>query len=316
MASLSRLEIAMRRARSGAVGPRTRPCRRRRDRSRVARLTQNACMARLLPASTTMVLLIGNYAPDRQQSMLRFAAMMLEGLQGAGVAAELIQPEPLFGNFGFAGNFVAKWLGYVDKFLVFPRRLEKRLAQAPALVHICDHSNAMYARQVKKIPVLVTCHDLLAVRGALGEGTDTPASTTGKFLQRWILKGLGEVTAIACDSEATRRDAERLVRHNGAQPRLEVITLGLSYPFRRLARETVRERLASIPALKAPYVLHVGSNLRRKNREAILRIFAACQDKWTGQLLFAGDILSDELRAAAQRLGISDRIVEVQQPAN
>ena len=127
-------------------------------------------MARPLPASTTMVLLIGNYAPDRQQSMLRFAAMMLEGLQAAGVPAELIQPEPVFGRFRLGGDFLAKWLGYVDKFLLFPRRLTKKLAQAPALVHICDHSNAMYVRHVESAPVLVTCHDLLAVRGALGEG--------------------------------------------------------------------------------------------------------------------------------------------------
>jgi glycosyltransferase involved in cell wall biosynthesis len=263
-----------------------------------------------------MVLLIGNYAPDRQHSMLRFAAMMLEGLQAAGVPAELIQPEPIFGKLRFAGGFVAKWLSYIDKFLLFPLRLKKKLAEAPALVHICDHSNAMYAREVETSPVLVTCHDLLAVRGALGEGTDTPASATGKFLQRWILAGLGRATAIACDSEATRRDAERLVRRTGTAPQLEVITLGLSYPFRQLPPEEVRQRLASVPALSGPYVLHVGSNLRRKNREAILRIFAKCQAKWRGQLVFAGDLLSDELRSAGQQLGIGDRVVEVPQPGN
>ena len=36
-----------------------------------------------------MILLIGNYPLDRQQSMQRFAMMMLEGLTSAGLAAEL-----------------------------------------------------------------------------------------------------------------------------------------------------------------------------------------------------------------------------------
>ena len=52
------------------------------------------------------------------------------------------------------------------------------------MVHICDHSNAVYASKVRRwFPVVVTCHDLLAVRGALGEDTDCPASGLGKILQ-------------------------------------------------------------------------------------------------------------------------------------
>ena len=94
---------------------------------------------------TRMVLLIGNYPPDRQQSMLRFSSMMLEGLGAAGVPAELLQPEPVLGG---AGSFAAKWLGYIDKFLLFPRRLRRKLRENVSLVHVCDHSNAMYARHV------------------------------------------------------------------------------------------------------------------------------------------------------------------------
>ena len=69
----------------------------------------------------------------------------------------------------------------------------------------------MYARQIRGMPVVVTCHDLLAVRGALGEQTDCPASLTGKLLQRWIVAGLRAATAVACVSKATLEDARRLV---------------------------------------------------------------------------------------------------------
>ncbi|MFL6590250.1 MAG: glycosyltransferase family 4 protein, partial [Chthoniobacterales bacterium] len=137
-----------------------------------------------------MILLIGNYALDRQQSMQRFATMMLDGLTAAGIEAEIIQPRPFLGRLQFAGGFVAKWLAYLDKFFLFRRQLARRLSEGPDVVHICDHSNAMLARWIEGAPVVVTCHDLLAVRGALGEQTDCPATATGKILQRWIVRGL------------------------------------------------------------------------------------------------------------------------------
>jgi glycosyltransferase involved in cell wall biosynthesis len=260
-----------------------------------------------------MVLLIGNYAPDRQQSMHRFAVMMLEGLAAAGVRTELIQPEPFFGRFRFAGGFVAKWLAYIDKFVLFPLQFRRRLSSAPALVHICDHSNAMYARQIRDVPVVVTCHDLLAVRGALGEPTDCPASLTGRLLQRWILAGLRAATMVTCVSKATLEDARRLIAPQDGKPQLELISLALSYPYRRISGQEAQARLAPFSMLASgrPFVLHVGSNLRRKNREGVLRIFARCKEEWNGLLVVAGEPLSDTLRSLGRQLGVLDRIVEV-----
>lgn len=264
-----------------------------------------------------MVLLIGNYPADRQQSMQRFAMMMLHGLTAAGVPAELIQPEPHLGKFRLAGDFVAKWLAYVDKFVLFPRRL-KRALKSGSVVHICDHSNAMYANRVGTAPVVVTCHDLLAVRGALGEQTDCPASTTGRILQRWILSGLRNATAIACDSRATFEDAQRLVAPAGDRPLIEQITLALSHPYRRLPREEAEARISGFPQLRdrARFALHVGSNLRRKNRDGVLRIFARCFENWDGLLVFAGDALNPDLRSLADELGVATRVVEVVGPSN
>ena len=239
--------------------------------------------------------------------------MMLEGFNAAGTPAELLRPRPFLGRFRFAGSFIAKWLAYLDKFVFFRVTLARKLRERPALVHICDHSNAMYARAIRDVPVVVTGHDLLAVRGALGEATDCPASETGKILQRWIVRGLESAAAIACVSRATLADAQRLVRRTDSKPALEVITLGLSYPYCVFPTDEVRARLGKFPALKPdlPFVLHVGSNLRRKNREGVLRIFALCQNKWNGLLVFAGDPLSASLRSLGRELGISDRIIEI-----
>ncbi len=260
-----------------------------------------------------MVLLIGNYAPDRQQSMLRFGQMMLEGLRAAGQPAELLQPRPFFGRWRAAGEFAGKWLAYLDKYLLFPRQLRRRLARGDvSLVHICDHSNAVYVRAARPTAVLVTCHDLLAVRGALGEETDCPASAAGNFLQRWILRGLAAADAIACDSRATLEDADRLLPA-GKRPALRVITLGLSHPYG--PTPAMEPSIAGLD-LARPFVLHVGSNLRRKNRDGALRIFARTAPHWHGQLVFAGEPLPAELRSLADEMGIRQRVVEAVHPEN
>lgn len=279
-----------------------------------------------------MVLLIGNYAPDQQQSMQRFSIMMLEGLTAAGIPAELIQPEPLFGKFRGAGGFVAKWLAYVDKYMFFPSKVRSRLSEGRAsarpghaeaypsgsvsLVHICDHSNAVYASHCHGRPLVVTCHDLLAVRGALGDETDCPASATGRLLQRWILSGLRRASAIACVSRATLEDAKRLVTQSNGRPRVSVVTMGLNYPYQKLPPEEAKSLLAGFRGLdlERPFVLQVGSNLRRKNRDGVLRIFARTREQWNGQLVLAGDRLTDELHLLARELGVADRLVEIIHP--
>jgi len=262
-------------------------------------------------AITPMVLLIGNYPLDRQQSMQRFTTMMLQGLTTAGIPAEVAAPTPVLGNFFGTHNFIGKWLAYIDKFVLFPRQLRMRLAGRPVILHICDHSNAMYGVGVENIPVVVTCHDLIAVRSALGEELHCPVSFTGRLLQRWILRSLRHVDAVVCVSNATRDDAEQIVSLRGPAPRLEMISNGLNYPYHKLEQSETMARLKNVRGLALPFVLHVGSNLPRKNRDGVLRIFARNKDKWDARLVLAGDALDSEQASLAKQLEIADRIIEI-----
>ena len=261
---------------------------------------------------TAMVLLIGNFPADQQQSMQRFSEMMLRELRTLGIAAELTRPEAHFARLVPAQFvFLRKWSGYVDKLIIFPRRLRK--FRGVDLIHICDHSNTFYAKHFPDVPVVVTCHDLLAVRGAFGEETDCPASWTGRILQRWIVASLRRVRAVVCVSRATAADAIRLIGTRKNAPSIAVIENGLNYKYRPLPEEKVKARLEKLSQLKLdrPFVLHVGSHLRRKNREGVVRIFARTKDHWNAQLVFAGDRLSNDLWIQARALGIADRIVEI-----
>jgi glycosyltransferase involved in cell wall biosynthesis len=161
----------------------------------------------------------------------------------------------------------------------------------------------------------VTCHDLLAVRGALGEDTDCPASFTGRLLQRSILRGLRRADAVACVSGATLRDARRLL--NDYRGQLVIAPNALNYAYRPLPRDVVQHRLSKVGLGEGePYVLHVGSNLRRKNRECALRAIAAVAGEWPGRVVFAGQPLTPPLWTLARELGIEHRVTEIAKPDN
>jgi glycosyltransferase involved in cell wall biosynthesis len=258
-----------------------------------------------------MVLLIGNYSLDRQQSMQRFATMMLSGVTAAGINAELIAPPPVLGKFRDGRGFISKWLGYIDKYFLFPIRLRAKLNQRPSVVHICDHSNAVYTGQLRGVPTVITCHDLIAVRDALGEQTDCPMSFTGKLLQRWILRGLARANIIACVSNATRADVVRIVGTNSRE--IEVVSLGYNYPYKKLTETEATARLRQVPDLdlSQPFVINVSSNFPRKNRPGVLRIFAQCKDRWNGRLVLVGEPLNQQLNEIAETLGITDRITHI-----
>jgi glycosyltransferase involved in cell wall biosynthesis len=232
------------------------------------------------------VLLVSNYLHDRQESMLRFAAALADGFRFAGVDVQVARPEPFFGRLRPAGSGLGKWLGYLDKFLVFPRRL-RRLAAAVDLVHICDHSNSIYVKHIASRPHLVTCHDMLAIRSARGEFPENRTGWSGRILQRWILAGLRRARRLTCVSEATRHDVLRLTGHSANI--VSVTQMGQNFAYAPMAEVANAAELRrrgekfdesvfarhGIPA--EPYVLHVGGGQWYKNRTGVLAIHAALQ---------------------------------------
>src|SRR5829696_5329384 len=107
------------------------------------------------------ILLVANFIPDRQRSMQRFARMLRDGLRARGHEVRVVRPRLWLSRKlkrkSFAGsetsleNFQRKWLAYIDKFILFPRTL-RCAAQWADIVHICDHSNAMYVGHVAGKP--------------------------------------------------------------------------------------------------------------------------------------------------------------------
>ncbi len=257
------------------------------------------------------ILLVGNYPPDRQESMLRFAHLMHRELTARGHQVTLLQPQVRLHD-GSKPAGARKYLAYADKFLLFPRTL-RRAARRHDVTHLCDHSNSMYTRSLRGVPHLVTCHDVLAIRSALGEIPENDTiSATGKRLQAWILSGLKAAQYIVCPSTITLQD---MLRVTGRPPRdSELIYMSLNYPYTPMPREDALARLTAVGFDAAkPYFMHVGGGLDfwYKNRPGTLRIYKRlCEllPQLAPRFLFIGGALEPETLAWLEAAGLRDRV--------
>lgn len=226
------------------------------------------------------VILVGNYASDAQESMLRFSSFLHNGLRAKGISCEVLQPNPKISVHFKASKELYKWAGYIDKFILHPSTLVKRIQENPScIVHICDHSNAIYTKHIKNTPHLVTCHDIIAIKTAQGKFKDIKTRFTGKVFQKIITQGLLESKIIACDSLQTQRDLENVLGIDKLKTRH--VPLSTFYPYSPMPRDDADIKIAqAIPEFQPPpppFILHVGSDAWYKNRIGALHIYKSLQ---------------------------------------
>lgn len=264
------------------------------------------------------IVLIGNYPPDSQQSMERFALMLDSGFKQAGHEVEIWRPVVLAGKVARStSSGVGKWLGYIDKWIAFPMILRWRsLFQKAALFHVCDHSNAPYLAHLPLRKSSITCHDVLAIRGAFGhEDAYCPSSKFGLILQKWILGHLSNARKLASVSELTLKQLRELCPSTPSSANWVVINNAFNESFTPMTAEASAPILEKIGlGHRVPYILHVGSDLPRKNRKILLKMVDQLGSRWAGKICFAGQGLESGLREMANSLGLEDRIVEVRGP--
>lgn len=268
------------------------------------------------------IVLIGNYPPDRLESMNRFAQMLLCCFRRAGMKTEIWYPCVFLGALtSSTGTGIGKWLSYIDKWVIYPLILRKRIFHhrfqgEKIYFHICDHSNAPYLKCLPAETSGITCHDVLAIRGALGyPDAYCPASVLGKILQKWILKYLGNARFLACVSQLTMQQLKEL-RQAPTLPnqKWQVIHNAFNADFGLLTNATTRSMLNKTALKDKPFLLHVGSALTRKNRKLLLDMVAILGNRWDGYICYAGDALNEDLIKHAELLGLQDRVISIVKP--
>ncbi|WP_346881381.1 glycosyltransferase family 1 protein [uncultured Algibacter sp.] len=267
------------------------------------------------------MVLIGNYRLDKQESMLRFADMLDSGLKAKGIQSEIWEPTIFFGKiFESTNSGIAKWVGYIDKFIVFPIVIKLRLKKQKyknlqTRFHICDHSNAPYLKYLPKNITGITCHDVLAIRGALGyKDTFAEPSKFGVFLQKWIFKNLVKAKLLGAVSNFSLNQLEELHNDDAQERKWVVIHNAFNAPFAPMDKVEYLPLLESMGLNKEPFILHVGTSHPRKNRIFLVNMMKALEGKWNGKLCLASKPLDKPLIELAKELGIENKIISVVRP--
>jgi glycosyltransferase involved in cell wall biosynthesis len=278
-----------------------------------------------LPINT--IFIVANYLPDKQESMERFVQVLQKGLVQDSIV-KIIRPYCLFGKFANRHQSgLGKWLGYLDKYFVFSIYLLVlrffhlfRVKQELPIFHICDHSNAVYTRLLPLNRTVITCHDVLAIRGALGyQDAYCEASGAGKVLQQWILSSLFRTKYIAFVSEFTKQQYLELLDLYGNKHRttqnVTIVYNGFNADFAQLPEDQAKQILNQQQiAFEQPYLLHVGSSLPRKNRGLLVQLLKTVFDSWNGIVVFVGQPIDTNLQTLIDELGVGERIVSIVKP--
>ena len=269
------------------------------------------------------ILLVGNYALDKQSSMLRYADMLCRQMTERGHEVEVIQPGPVVGDLARRG-ILRKWLGYVDKYILFPAKLRAR-SRGFDLVHICDHSNSVYLPHTGGRPSSITCHDVLAIASARGQYSEQNISSTGRAQQRWILKHLAAARNVVCVSANTARELAALSPplKDGAARNICVIPNALNFDYTRAPDEVVlalRQRLGLAEGER--YLMHIGGDQWYKNRMGVLRIFERLSRTLGDagrpplRLVMAGSPWPETMRSFVAGHRLEGQVVELADPSN
>lgn len=210
--------------------------------------------------------------------MLRFSKLL--SLSKDKTYVNEIYPKPVFTSLVFSKK-LKKWSAYIDKYIIFKKRLRNFLKDNYDIIHITDHSNAVYLKDIREYSnsrTLITCHDLIAIRQSKDHFNDSPKiSTTGKILQNWIYQSLFFADYYACDSRQTQNDLIHLIPKT--KKKSEIINLGTDFIFKRSTKKQLKK---SIPfdIFKENFIIHVGNACWYKNRISVFRAFKKAKERF------------------------------------
>lgn len=242
--------------------------------------------------------------------MQGFAGALLNGFEKRGHEVKLLSPEVHLQRIGSPASGVGKWLGYADKYLLFPPEM-RRACRWADIVHVCDQGNAIYLRFLQDFRHLITCHDLLALRASLGEIPGWTTGRGGRVYQGLILQGLKRAGFIVCVSEATAGDVRRLTGLETG--RMDQIYGSLLQPYRPMPAAEAAAHLAALGLPPDRFFFHVGGNQPYKNRLMVLKIYKALRREMgeaSPGLVLAGKKITEEMAEYISQEGLADHVLE------
>jgi len=208
---------------------------------------------------------------------------------------------PVAGRSGLARNADRLW----NRFRDYPRWLRP---QSPRfdIFHIVDHSYSQLVHELPAGRTVVTCHDLDTFRCLLEPELD-PRPRWFRAMAQRTLDGFRKCAHVITVSEATRAELLRLRLFPAGQ--VTVIPPGVDSVYFNPSDPVTRDRIPR--PRRGPYLLHVGSTIRRKRIDVLLRVFAAVRKRFPDlQLVRVGGALTPEQFELAASLGVDQGLIQ------
>lgn len=232
----------------------------------------------------------------------------------AAVSVEQLRP-PLrtrFSRLPFRRGTGALWNAdrLINRFFDYPRWLKQRAARFD-LFHLIDHSYGQLCLALPRGSTVVTCHDLDTFRCLL-EPDREPRPRWFRQMARKSLHGFQQCAHVICPSAATR--SQVLAHKLFPERQVTVIPPGVDPVFLADSQPAPTGLPKGLESLHGrTYLLHVGSTIRRKRIDVLLRVFSRLLQQFPELLLLrVGAALTAEQLQLAAELGVLDRITFVE----
>ena len=212
----------------------------------------------------------------KSKSMPRFASMLEAGYKSLGYEVSVYSPKPFFYKLSKLIPKSAKWLGYIDQYIIFPAQIKAYIVFNKPIETVfvfCDQALGPWVPLVKNYPHAIHVHDLLALKSALGLVKINKTKWTGRLYQRFIKNGFEKGRCFISISKKTTNDLEEL---SNIKPTIsEVVFNGLNYPYKRISENLVQEQFSrnNIHLNYKGYLFNIGGNQWYKNRLGLIYLY-------------------------------------------
>jgi len=199
----------------------------------------------------------------------------------------------------------------INRFVDYPRGLKPRLEEFD-LFHLIDHSYSQLLHDLPPGRTVVTCHDLDTFICVLEPGRQ-PRPRWFRAMTERILSGFRKAAHVVADSAFTR---DEILRFGLIPPdRITVIFNGVHpscSPHPDPGADPQLARLLTGDSPDTVWLLSVGSSIRRKRLDVLLRVFAQVRQQAPNvRLLRIGEALTSEQRELSRELGVESALVEL-----
>jgi glycosyltransferase involved in cell wall biosynthesis len=245
-----------------------------------------------------MIHLASNLAGDGSLSMHLYRDDLLTAFEQIGFTEfmTLVPPSGID-----CGRIRLQW----DRYVSFPLMVHRELQQGDVL-HVLDHSNGHLCRLNQKS--VVTCHDIAEYR---------ISQLRAYQLKLWKnrVESIRNAAVVVAISENTKRDLEELLGIPGERVIVNYCGRDASFTPDPSVRESTLNRLGLADAAKSGtfFLLHVGSNILRKNMTTLIKAMEILSSEGMDiKLIKVGDpLMASDHAKLIHEAGIADRISDV-----